>query len=588
MRRYLKPGWYNSLQFIIALACIVLSILPMVYTGLTLYQKFSENLMETSRVAQEQILEQLKINLEEYLEQGIKTTSDLNHLLSQNDFVLDSELKTDINMFFSTKNNIVSMSMLDTSGEMIFTVPSHKIKEDFAQREAGWVKDIIKRDDLYIISKPHVQNTYYEQHPWVITIATPIKVSIEGRQKESVLLVDMSLQGIHSICSNLNLGGRGYVYLMDEDGELVYHPQQAVVASKLKDEVSIDFKNGPNSITGENLYGEEQLIMYKTLSFVDWNIVGVSYLEEVTSRRSKVMKDVMLTIPIILMVIIWLSWFISGKISLPIMKLQRYMHKVEEGNLNIELQIPNGEREVQELADTFNKMVKQIKRLIEENHKEQEAKRQTELEALQSQINPHFLYNTLDSIMWMAEGEQNEEVVDLVTSLARFFRISISKGASVISVREELEHAKSYLLIQQIRYKDKFDFTITADEQVQEYRTIKLILQPLIENAIYHGIEYMVDKGHIHIEAYIDNDFLVFKVEDNGLGVDEERLEELRQGNYKTTVSRGNGVGMQNVVERIRLKYGSPYGLTIDSEIEEGTLITLRLPLIGGEDEHVG
>lgn len=584
MRGLVKKEWYNSLHFIIAIACIVLAILPMVYTGVSMYQKFSHTLIESSRIAHEQIMDQLKINIEEYLEQGIKATSDIHHMINQNDNFINNTLKSDFAMLFSTNNDIVSISIFDLQGDLLFNVPGHTMKGTYDVRNEEWYENIAQRNTMYQISQPHVQQIFAEQYPWVISVATPITIERFGEMIPAILTVDISLSTLHQLCSNLNLGGRGYVYLREAGGDIIYHPQQAVIASGIKEEFPITDETSKNWTIQSNKIGEEYLVIHKTLSFVDWNIVGVSYLEDVAMRKTKVSRDVFMTIPVILLVIVWLSWFISGKISLPIMKLQRYMHKVEEGDFNIQIHIPNGEREVRQLAATFNKMVRRIKELLDENHREQEAKRQTELEALQSQINPHFLYNTLDSIMWMAEGDESEEVVELVTSLARFFRISISKGASIITVEEELEHARSYLLIQKIRYKDKFDFTIEVEPEVLHLKTIKLILQPLIENAIYHGIEYMVDEGCICIKAYRQEDNLIFEVKDDGLGMEEDQLHNLRMGNHMASKSKGSGVGMQNVRERIRLRFGEEYGFEIDSELEEGTSIRLVLPIIGGEE----
>lgn len=586
MKKILKSNYFrfNSIQFVIAIACIIVSILPMLYTGISMYTKFSNTLVESSRVAYDQIMDQLKINIEDYLEQGIKTTSDIHNLIIQNNNNVDYKLSSELHMFYSTRNNIASITIFDLTGNMLTNVPGHNLKEGYDVKSEEWFNKISEQEIMYSISEPHVQNVFIDQHPWVISITKPIEIQILGIKQDAVLVVDMSIQTIHNICSNLNLGGRGYVYIMNTKDEIIYHPQQALVFSGLKEEFEISNTNNENWQVNRNGIGEEFLIVHKALSFVDWNIVGVSYIDDIASKNTKVAREVLFTIPIILLIIIWLSWYISGKISQPIMKLERYMRKVEEGNFNTQVNITNGEREVIQLADSFNVMVKKIKELIDENQREHEAKRQTELNALQAQINPHFLYNTLDSIIWMAESDQNEEVIELVTSLARFFRISISKGANIISVAEELEHARNYMLIQKIRYKDKFEFNITADEEVKSLKTIKLILQPLIENAIYHGIEYMVDKGDIQINAKIVDDFLLFEVMDNGLGISEEQLIRLKNGkDHGSIKKKGNGVGVKNVDERIKLRFGGGYGLDVESELEEGTTVKLWLPIIRGD-----
>jgi two-component system sensor histidine kinase YesM len=223
-------------------------------------------------------------------------------------------------------------------------------------------------------------------------------------------------------------------------------------------------------------------------------------------------------------------------------------------------------------------MIGTIKKLMRQIVLEQESKRKYELEALQAQINPHFLYNTLNSVVRMVGMNKNEEVTTMITSLSRLFRISLGKGKSVITIADELEHARNYLVIQQMRFKNKFDYSIEADEAVLNYATLKLIIQPLIENALVHGIEPSVDKGHIKVKVKLDGQDIVIEVSDDGLGMSEERLKQVITG--QVTSSKGSGVGVTNVQERIRLFYGQTYGLHFDSELEEGTRVTIRFPIM--------
>jgi two-component system sensor histidine kinase YesM len=257
------------------------------------------------------------------------------------------------------------------------------------------------------------------------------------------------------------------------------------------------------------------------------------------------------------------------------------MKMVEDCQLDINVDI-KGEEEVVKLAQTFNMMLMRIRKLLAQVLQEQEEKRKSELDALQAQINPHFLYNTLDSIVWMAENEKNEDVITMVTSLARFFRISISRGKNVITIEEELEHARNYMIIQKMRYKNKFRFEIEAEKDTLHCKTLKLILQPLIENALYHGIEYMVDEGYINISVRKLDGKILFQVKDNGLGMPPEKLETLLLAKSKEY----SGVGVKNVHERIKLFYGNEYGLEIESQLEVGTNVKIWIPII--EDYNGG
>jgi two-component system sensor histidine kinase YesM len=239
--------------------------------------------------------------------------------------------------------------------------------------------------------------------------------------------------------------------------------------------------------------------------------------------------------------------------------------------------------EIRELAREYDLMVGRIRDLMAANEREQELKRKSDLRALQAQINPHFLYNTLDSIIWMAEMKKSREVVQMTSSLSRLFRISISGGRELIPLREELDHVRNYLTIQKMRYEDRFRYEINIDSSLEQYTVLKIILQPLVENAIYHGIRDVSYAGLIEIGGSAEDGALDLWVRDNGAGMDEQDLKQLvatiSGSDGETAPGTQSGVGVRNVHERIRLYFGNGYGLTVQSEPEAGTTIHCRLPL---------
>ena len=212
--------------------------------------------------------------------------------------------------------------------------------------------------------------------------------------------------------------------------------------------------------------------------------------------------------------------------------------------------------------------------------KEEIALRKTELRALQAQINPHFLYNTLDSIAWMCEEGRNGDAVEMVNALARLFRISISKGHELIPVEKEVEHAKSYLQIQKFRYKNQFQYSFDVQESCLCYYCNKITLQPIIENAIYHGLNRMIDEGFIEIRIYEDGDDVVFTVEDNGVGMTKEQCDRILHREVK---GQTGGIGIKNVNDRVKIYFGEQYGITIESELDEGTKVSIRMPKVKEE-----
>ena len=276
-------------------------------------------------------------------------------------------------------------------------------------------------------------------------------------------------------------------------------------------------------------------------------------------------------------------------IARPVEQLQQSVEKVEAGDLNARIAI-GGSYEIQRLGRTIESMVGEIKKLMDDVVKEQQAKHKSDLNALQSQINPHFLYNTLDSIVWMIQKGRSEESIDMVSALARLLRISLSKGRTIISVKDELEHAKSYLTIQMVRYRNKFTVQFDAAPEALEMSTVKLIVQPLLENAIYHGMELMDGEGKITVTAKVENGYLRISVADNGDGMAPSLCAALLQRDAQSCASKpqtkGSGFGLRNVDERIRLAFGQEYGLHISSQLGWGTVVEAILPCIPLEEQN--
>ena len=258
------------------------------------------------------------------------------------------------------------------------------------------------------------------------------------------------------------------------------------------------------------------------------------------------------------------------------------MRQFEQAADNFTYVPVGGAREVRALSDSFGQMVVQIQRPMEQVRAEEVNLRKTELRALQAQINPHFLYNTLDSIAWMCEQGRNAEAVEMVNALARLFRISISRGHELIPIRSELQHAESYLQIQSHRYKNQFSYSFDVQEECLVYLCNKITLQPIIENAIYHGINGLVDEGEIRISCRADGDDILFTVEDNGTGMEPEQVQAI----LRKERSDHTGIGIKNVNDRLKIYFGPAYGITIDSVPDEGTRVYIRMPKVREEAEY--
>lgn len=566
----------RSIQSVITLSFTFITILTIIFVGLTLYNKFSVTAEKNASSNTDQIIEQVSLNLEYYLDSMLEVSNLIDNNLKDNSTLDKRNLNNIFEITYKMRKDIVTIAVLSDKGVLISAIPNTNLKDSEIIKEQEWYKNALEEPEKLHISAPHVQSLYQGRHSWVVSLSRGVNYYYEGRSIKGVSLVDMNFSAIDKLCQRVSLGKRGYIYIVDDKGNIIYHPQQQMVYAGLKNEnINEVLKRGGGDFT-ESYEGEQRLVTIKAVNYAGWKIVGISYMDEIVATRKEINKFVIFILIFGVIFVFSISLFISSKISQPIKRLEKSMKKVENGDLDIFMEV-KGEDEVKQLSRSFNVMILRIKKLMNQIIEEQESKRKSELKALQAQINPHFLYNTLDSIVWMAENGKVEGVITMVAALAKLFRISINRGEDIITIKDELEHANSYLIIQQIRYQEKFNFKIEADPEVLGYKTQKLILQPLIENAIYHGIEKIVDNGNIKITASIKDDKILLQVIDDGLGMDQATLKRILDTESKSEIS--SGLGVKNVHERIQLYFGEEYGLEIQSELDEGTTVNVFLPL---------
>jgi len=336
---------------------------------------------------------------------------------------------------------------------------------------------------------------------------------------------------------------------------------------------------------GERSSSYETLLVYKDAverGDKDFIAAEIEFSKTVRGEISTLARNIAMTSLIVLITLVAIcaiiAILVSRSISVPIKKITYMVGKIAEGDLEVERIEIKSHDELRRLGDFFNLMVVRLKQLMEQIVHEQEAKRKSEFEVLQAQINPHFLYNTLDSVVRMIGKGKNEDAIIMIASLSKLFRISLSRGKSIITIKDELEHVKNYLSIQKVRYKNRFEFEISAIEEVLQFKTLKLILQPIIENSIQHGIEYSLDKGLIQVTAKIEDNKVLLQVIDNGVGISPNILKDIFTGDLKS--ESGSGVALKNVNDRIKLYFGSEYGMQVESELEVGTTVKVWIPII--------
>ncbi|MFD0679623.1 MULTISPECIES: sensor histidine kinase [unclassified Paenibacillus] len=586
LTRLLNTWRGKSIQFILTASFTLITILVMLCVSVILYNKFSQTAEQNTFLSNQQIVEQVSYNLDIYLKGMTEVFELADEKIRRSEGIPNDKLVEQLNTIMDTRQDIVSMALFTSQGELVTGLPMKEMRSNTKLTEQSWFKNALENPNHLSFSLPHIQNLYKGQYTWVVSMSKGITITRNNETIQAVVMIDVNFKTIDDLCSRVNLGKKGYVYIIDESaGNMIYHPQQQLIYIGLKYEnVEQALKYTYGSYLEESS-GEKKLITIKTVNNIGWKIIGVSYMDEIVTTRKEIGWFISWLLLIVLLFVLLISAFMSAKISQPIKRLEKSMRKVEQGEFDIHTAV-RGDDEVGRLSRRFNFMVARIRQLMEQSVHEQEAKRKSELEVLQSQINPHFLYNTLNSVVRMAGSGKSEDVITMITSLSKFFRISLSRGKHIITVQEELEHIRNYLVIQKIRYKNKFEYEISADEEALSCYTLKLILQPLVENAIYHGIEMMADPGHISISARIVHGKLLFEVRDDGLGIPEGKLKQLLTGSVRS--DEGSGVGVKNVHERIQLSYGYSYGLEVESELEEGTTVKLWIPLIKQEGEEGG
>ncbi len=491
---------------------------------------------------------------------------------------LRAKIESTFESFREVRRDIDSVFVLTRDGRAIAATtggalnPTVDLRRRFLELEGGVALDRPS------VSSAHVENLVDFRYPWVISLVRTLP-AVPGGQSLGLIQVDLNYEIIARLCKDVQLGESGYVFILNRNGDIVYHPRQQLIYGNLKSEkipqiLSLNGGNLKTVVDGRD-------ILYTAVSSKEtgWEVVAVSYLDELF-RASREAEYVFLMLSLLVLVgAVGAGVLISSRISEPLESLRRSMQAVESGNFDIDITVP-ARNEVYQLARDCDIAVKKVRDLIAQNREEQELKRKLELRSLQAQINPHFLYNTLDSIIWMIELGETDRAIDMTSSLARFFRIGVSRGEETISVQTEIEYLRTYLEIQKQRYKDKLSYEIDFSSDLHGLQILKMLIQPLVENAIYHGIKNIEGPGLIRVTGRRSEDSVVISVTDNGVGMEPDQLAALRDGLIEPRPA--NGVGVRNVQERLHVYFGLEYGVSFQSAPGTGTIATIRMPVIAG------
>lgn len=540
---------------------------------------YSNALLRDAKVNSEQSVQQTAVAINNYLSSMKDKITVISGMVTESENARSFDEK--ISGLANIQKDIYAVTVYDGEGNIVSCTGSGLTLKSNVYNNLSFDKELFDSAEDFALTSPHVQNLFEGEYPWVVTLAVKSETPVFG--DGVYIAIDFSFSEIAKYIDNVGVGLHGYCYVIDDAGNIVYHPQQQVLFAGLKNENSGDLYQLSDGVH----IGKDVIYTLKTTDDGKWRVVGVNYTDELAvERRSQIIASILISFLCCAVIAAAVMLIYSKAVTAPVRALMRAMKAFEKNTDSFEYS--GGSElvtELRALSESFEHMEIRIKQLMDRVRREETELRKTELRALQAQINPHFLYNTLDSIQWMCEQGKTEDATKMVGALARLFRISISRGHELITIKDELQHAKSYLIIQSYRYRNQFKYSFDVDASLENYLCNKITIQPLIENAIYHGIDRMVDEGEIKIsvkQAENAPDDILITVADNGVGMTAEQCRKI----LLKERSDSSGIGVKNVNDRLKIYFGDNYGITIESELDVGTVVTVRIPKLDKEAEN--
>lgn len=478
------------------------------------------------------------------------------------------------------RSEITAIALIPQSGGALFGTEGAALNTYSNYRLSQWYADALAHPNEVQVSSSRVENLIAGQYNWVVSFSKAV-LDRQGNV-QGILLIDLNYQIIDRLCADVELGSRGYIYLIDQVGDILWHPQQDLIYAGLKEE---NVEQVLNAEDGRVLAGKgaaRRLYVACRSQATGWTAVGVAYTQELLRSQDRIYQVYILIAVAALALALVFALSLSHSIAEPIRRLTKTMRRVEDGDLHVRCQVAS-RTELGQLSDSFNHMIAKTAELMDERLRIEEQKRKSEYKALQAQIQPHFLYNTLDSIIWMSHAGRSDEVVEMTSALASLLRSSIGDGSDTNTLKKELEHVRSYLTIQKMRYKEKLRDELDIDPQTEDCLLPKLILQPLVENAIYHGLKVKQQGGTVRVESLLDDDRLLITVEDDGVGMTPQQLASIFE--KKEADGESSKIGVCNVNERLQLFFGSEAQMKYYSEPGRRTMVMLVLPIVREKEE---
>jgi two-component system sensor histidine kinase YesM len=502
-----------------------------------------------------------------------------NNTSSSNEkFYLSEQIDTKLNYILNNSGHVETILFFYKGGGM-YTYKNEPIASEESIKNMDWYREALKNKGKVIVHGTLKSFTYNSMQQYVISASYSPYHS--GNKEIEAIYFAFKVDNLDSFYSGIKIAKKGHMLIVDDKNVVLASGDNSIIGKSIKD---IGFENNEIVNGISDIKGEKALVSSVLIPKTKWKVVNITKYDELTQGVREASRIVAIIIVLLITLFLIFSILFFREIIVPINNLSKKMKNVEKGNFDEAIEIKRDD-ELYQLGESFNKMVRQIKVLILQRDLKERQRHQAEIEALQSQINPHFLSNTLNSIRLMAMIAKADSIKNMTDSLIKLLQASFGKKGKLITVDEEIENLDSYLYIMKVRYGDRFDTFIDVTDEIREHYMLRLILQPVVENSILHGVSELEDKGEIRVRGFRQQNKIVFEVFDNGAGMSQEKLERLltQEDSNEKGFSR---IGIRNVDQRIKLNYGNEYGLKAESVLGEYTRITIELPdLIKKEGE---
>ncbi|MDN4068928.1 sensor histidine kinase [Paenibacillus vini] len=586
IRNLFRKSWLFfanlSMQKKLVVIFVFLITLPITYVSYSSYRTNSNSVLASTTASAGQMTDNAMDKVDRYIADLKRYTilplynKDVQKYLDQKG--TDWDKNSSVNMFLmylaNTKEEISAVYMIDHYNS-IFYYNKPGVNELYPyERLAEWRVRTEQASTATVLTGMHPIRVNVSEQRQVFTVMRSIQ-SVSTLKNIGMIVIDVDISLFEGIIQPLNTVTHGDTLIVDDLGKVVYNSDPAELGKDLSGSPLLAQATASRGNFRLDIDGEPYMAVYTVSESTGWKTLVYIPLKELLAPMKQSRNAMMIMTLSILSFALLVAMFISYALTKPMKRTVQLMKQVQRGKLDVRVNVKYND-EIGMLGSHFNRMIGRVRDLLQEVYETEQSKQKADMLALQNQINPHFIYNTLESIRMLAELNDDDRVAELTYLLGLLLRYSITRSDEIVTVKQELQHVENYLQLLQLRFPEKISYCFLIPETYHSLPIIKLVFQPIVENAIFHGLEKQAEPGTITITAWSERDDVIFTIHDDGVGMDEERLASLNQS-LKDGKTDKFGIGLRNVNERVRLHYGENSGLVVSSRLGEGTIVTLRI-----------